>query len=708
MNIFFDVESAGLLGNTKLLQWSADGGPVQLLPLFQGWRGCGHTVSRLCGFLELVDRPDVTLIAFNAGFDLFHLYRLQHQLLGLPLESAQRPVLPLACRVLDLQVPAMLHSPLAPFAFQKSRSKSIARVRKIPAVALDILVPKVTEALQAFVPGELSVGIHRVAGAPHLRSVSWALEARISLKGLMKTYGIPTLALADVWPLPERGQEDLWLPYPNPAVHGPIEAQCDAVMRNPRADFWKYAELDILYLQVLYDKLGKPVPDHHSDCVHAVAYTRYYGFDLDAEVLQRTREHYAARVQAIEAALAGINLGSPKQRLEALRKLDPLMGSSAKKALQAATDMDRPCAPLAQTMLDYGPTVQRLRQVEKVAACVTGRAHPAFRVMGTRTGRMAGEAGLNWQGIGQAHGGLGIRAAVGAVAVGDWSQFEVALAAGIYPDAAMDEDLSRGNDAHCMTASLMHPEARKRGWDHDTLKELVARHDPVATRIRKASKAGTFGINYWAQAGKISEVFSLPLSEAQEALDNYYRRYKGFAAFRRAIESGAMTADTERWSRDSVARMTRSITDLTGFEMRWDFEAQVADVLWKLGGEGVRTGISGLVTRQIQKGPQTADNAIRSALLGAALAIQQAVARQMGNAAVQASGANINKILQARVWSRFRCPLMQIHDELVFARHPHFDLEGVHEEARKLEGEHRERVPHLFFDLQTTRTWSDK
>ncbi len=752
MNLFLDTESVGLVGNTKLIQYSVENGPVHLIPLYEGWQRDREIIGQLHPLMDLLDNPRTVLVAFNAAHDLFHLYRVKHQLIGKLLDSRERPVLPFACKVLDLYVPAVQHSPLAPFAFQKSKSKSIARVRRIPAVALDRVVPVISDHLQRAIPEglPLSVGIHQCAGQPHLKTVSWTIDARLSLKGLMKAYGLPTIQIESVWPLPEKGTEATWLPYPQEGVHGEVERQCEAVMRNPDAGFWRYAELDIWYLKVLYEKLGRPEPDHHSTCTHVVGYTRYYGFDLDQRTLQDTENFYADRVRAIEQRLAGIDLNSPKQRLEALRRVDPLIASSAKKVLQVAIATERPCAELAEAMMGYGPARQRLLQVQKVRQSKTGRAHPSLRVMGTRTGRMAGEAGLNWQGIGQAElvdlpveetekenaewdegvdegveqeyekeagqelnlverkAKVGIRQAIMAKAVGDWSQFEVALAAGIYPDAAMDEDLRLGNDMHCMTASLMHPAARKMGLTHDDLVRAVAAGDKQAIKMRKQSKAGSFGIQYWAAAPKLAEVFGISLPEAQDALDNYYKRYHGFAAFRKQIETSVLTADVESWDSQSVGRMAHSIEDITGYKMNWAFEADVANILWQLGGKGIRTGLTGTVLRTSQKGMQTVDGAIKSALLGGALAIQQAAARQMGNAKVQASGANINKILQARIWETARIPSLQIHDEEIFPAHPNYDYQKILAAKDEVEGTYKVQIPHLKFDIHETEVWADK
>lgn len=709
MKIYLDTESVGLCGPVKLIQYAIDDGPVHMIPLYKGWEQNDTSRLLLSSLWERLDRPDTTLVAYNASHDCFHLYRLFHKLKGYEYDSPERPVQPLRCKVLDLYVAATSTSPLAPFAYSKGASRSIAAVRRVPRCTADIVAARVEGVLRPLLPRVVELKRHtkEVKGQKDMVTLCWTLDGRMSLKNLMKVYGLKTLQLAEVWPLPPAGSEKPWLPYPDPAVHDPVELQCDTVMSDPDSAFWKYAELDIWFLKVLEEKLGYPQPNHHDDCTHVVAYTRYYGFKLDRDVLVRTKRAYAEKVQQAQAALKGINLGSPKQKLALLRQYDPLIASSSRKVIQVIAESDRPAAPIAQAMIDFTMYSQRLNQVDKVLECRTGRAHPTLRVMGTRTGRMAGEAGLNWQGIPQAKKGIGIRAAMQAAAVGDWSAFEVILGANIYKDEAMFYDIEHGIDPHCMTASLMQPKALKNGWSYEFIKERVEAKDPGMVAMRKATKSCNFGIQYLCAAPKLAEVLGVSLSEGEAAMGRYYARYKGFSEFRKQLERETLTADTEHWDRESVKRMARSVVDETGYEMRWDFEARVAEVLWQLGGTGIPTGKEGMVIRTKEKGRQTYDGAVRSALLGGALAIQQAVMRQRGNARVQATGANLTKMLMARIWNKYRMPCLNLHDELIFPGHTNFDYTRIQEEVALFTRDWS-RLRFLNFDMKETKVWADK
>ena len=649
-------------------------------------------------------------MAYNAAFDLFKLYQTFHKLEGYEYDSEERPVAPLSCNVLDLYVGAASRSPLAPFAYAKGANRAVAAVRRVPRSCADVVGERVEGTLRPLLPGVVELKRHtkEVKGQRDMVTLCWTLDGRMSLKNLMKVYGLKTLQLAEVWPLPPAGSEKPWLPYPDPAVHDPVELQCDTVMSDPDSAFWKYAELDIWFLKVLEEKLGYPQPTHHDDCTHIVAYTRYYGFKLDHDVLIRTRQEYQRKIKGAEEKLAGVNLGSPKQKLALLRQYDPLIASSSRKVIQVIAESDRPAAPIAQAMIDFTMYSQRLNQVEKVLECRTGRAHPTLRVMGTRTGRMAGEAGLNWQGIPQAKKGIGIRAAMQAAAVGDWSQFEVAIAAAAYPDSMIQFDLDHNIDAHTMNAVLMQPKAKAQGWTYEQMKELVDAHDPLASSLRKQTKPVTFGLQYFCQAQKVAEVLGVSLETGEEALRAYYERYQGFGEYKKRIENETQTADTEHWSRDSVKRMAREVTDMTGYRMRWDFEAKVAEALWQLGGTGIQTGKEGLCLRTKEKGKQTYDGAVKSALLGGAIAIQAAVCRQRGNALIQATGANLTKMLASTLWRRYRIPMLNVHDELVFPTHPNYRHNEAEETIAQFTNEWKPKIKSLHFDFHPTRVWADK
>jgi len=700
--LWLDVESIGLNGPLMRIQYAVDNGPIKFLDYPFNDQAENNKLYNLLAL------NDTLLVAYNAVFDTGFLYKWAHEYIhGLPLDSPERPVQPFACRVLDLQVPAMLHGPFAQFAFSKGKSRSVARVRRIPAKAAGVVEERVLKAIRAHVPKEfgINVGHHQVAGKPELVTLSFSVDGRASLKAHARFYGAPTLSLPDLWPLPPREIEKPWLPYYNMTDYQETFDAALPILRNTNNAMSCYCRLDLLFLQLLWEKLGRPEPDHHSDCVAAVAYTRYHGFKVNRDVLQRSEAYYAGRVIAAEQALTGIDLKSAPQRLAALRALDPLVGSSRRAVLEELAKSERPSAALATHMLDFGKYRQRLLQVQKVLECRTGRAHPSLRVMGTATGRMAGEAGLNWQGIAQAESGLGLRAALEVDCGGDFDALEVTIAAAAYGDAQLQADLDAGVDLHSMTGSLI-PAIKKAGVTYEQIRTGHRAKDKKYTEIRFTGKRCVFALTYGAEKHKLSEILSCGEPEAEQFQRNFFGRYAGMGRFRADAQKRFCTADTEGWQRASVGRMERKVVDLLGFERRFDFEAQVAEALWGLGSGGFRTGLHGSVVRQKEKGSQSIDNAVRSALLGGALAIQAAVMRQACNSPVQSTGAGLTKTLMARIWNRYRCPVLNIHDELCMG-----DADAATVQAEVVEpflAEFRALVPSLSIHMANMNVWSDK
>ena len=750
MKLYLDCESVGLMGPTKLVQFAIDDGPVQFIQLPRGWEADSKTRCRLAALIGYLDEPTTCFVAFNAAFDLFHIYRLAHRLHGLEYDSPERPVMPFKCKVLDLQIPAMLKSPLAPFAFNRGSGKSVALLRRIPVEAQEYVSELVCQRLKPLLPSsfKLNVSAHKVPKQPKLVTLGFNVDGRLSLKGLMQEYGIPTIKLAEVWPLPEKGSEKPWLPYPDPAVHDPIEAQCDMILRGPRdSGFYRYSELDILYLKVLYEKLGRPEPDYNSDNVHNIAYLRYYGFDLDKKELESAAGYYRERVERIEAKISGVNLRSSTERLALLKPHFPIIASTSKKVLATLAGDDSEGARLCRDILDYGPSRQRLLQIEKVRECRTGKAHPTLRVMGTATNRMAGEAGLNWQGIGavdevfedelpdyqndeqlneideemeelataaeERKVKVGLRNAILTPCVGDWSSFEVVIAATVYDDKQLQADLDAGVDLHSMASVASHPKVVAEGLTYDQFRAIYKdhshpRHHEI-DKIRKQMKAVVFGTFYFASAMKVAEVLGLADYEGQQVLDRFYNRYQGIGRYRKEIEARFITADTERWSKGCIEKMESHVTDLTGFERHWTFEKGVAEALWSLGNsKSIKTGLSGQVVRTQAKGPQSYDMAITSACLGSAIAIQAAVSRQAGNMKIQATGSSLTKKLASEIWNRLRVPTLSCHDELIVPHHPNYSWGSYSALVDRCVKEAHSIVPRVSFSYAPTTRWSDK
>ena len=231
---------------------------------------------------------------------------------------------------------------------------------------------------------------------------------------------------------------------------------------------------------------------------------------------------------------------------------------------------------------------------------------PDLRVMGTATNRMAGTSGLNWQGIGAVEEAedifdepledyaeenelpnelldawreneqaeihktkVGLRQAILTPMVGDWSNFEVRLAAKIYEDEQMLDDLKQGLDVHSMLTRVAHPSIKGKGITYEEFEKK--RHDDLfLANCRKEMKAVVFGSFYFCTAHSVANTLGIEEREAQQILEDIYSRYPGMKRFRSMIEEMFCTADKETWEERSVGKMKTELTDLTGFTRRWE------------------------------------------------------------------------------------------------------------------------------------------
>jgi phosphatidylserine/phosphatidylglycerophosphate/cardiolipin synthase-like enzyme len=70
--LWTDCETVGLCGNVKLIQFSVDDSPVQMIPLHSGWECDSFIRERLNQFFRILDSPETILVGFNIGYDYYH------------------------------------------------------------------------------------------------------------------------------------------------------------------------------------------------------------------------------------------------------------------------------------------------------------------------------------------------------------------------------------------------------------------------------------------------------------------------------------------------------------------------------------------------------------------------------------------------------------------------------------------------------------
>jgi DNA polymerase-1 len=114
----------------------------------------------------------------------------------------------------------------------------------------------------------------------------------------------------------------------------------------------------------------------------------------------------------------------------------------------------------------------------------------------------------------------------------DYSNLEMRIAAAIFGDQGMADDIKANRDIHGMTASMMF------GEDYDAIMEAKAAKHPTEQQkrlkgLRSAAKVIGFGINYGMGSVSLSVNLSTNLNrvvtgeEAQDYIDKYFKTRPG-------------------------------------------------------------------------------------------------------------------------------------------------------------------------------------
>ena len=179
--------------------------------------------------------------------------------------------------------------------------------------------------------------------------------------------------------------------------------------------------------------------------------------------------------------------------------------------------------PIVEHILQYR-SYQKLRATYvdglTEAADLTGRIHTEFRQTETRTGRIS-SVNPNLQNIPiRTELGANMRkffvAGDGNVLLdADYSQIELRVLASMSGDRRMAQSFIDGHDVHTETACEIFGLPR----------------DMITSEMRRRAKAINFGIVYGMGAYTLSQNIKVPVKEAQQYIDDYFRSYPDINRF---------------------------------------------------------------------------------------------------------------------------------------------------------------------------------
>ncbi len=337
-------------------------------------------------------------------------------------------------------------------------------------------------------------------------------------------------------------------------------------------------------LEELYFRIEEPLIKVLVDMEHA-------GINLDVDFLKQYSKELAQKMQQIEARiyeLAGqrFNIASPKQVGEILfEKLKIPYRWRKTRTGQYSTDEEKLSElakehEIARAILDYRQLAKlKSTYVDALPPLVnprTGRIHSSFNQTVAATGRLSSN-NPNLQNIPiRTEEGRQIRRAFiprddqHRLLSADYSQIELRLIAAISGDEAMLEDFRKGLDIHRATAARV----------------FDVPYDEVTPEQRRRAKTVNFSIIYGAGATNLSRQLDIKRSEAQQLIEQYFKKYPGLkdymdrmVAFAR--EHGYVTTllGRRRYLRDINSRNSLARSNAERMAINTPIQGTAADMI---------------------------------------------------------------------------------------------------------------------------------
>ena len=713
MKCYLDSETCGLHGVAVLLQYAWDDGPIELHDVWL--RPMGETME----LIEKVMEND--LIGFNLAFDHFHLCKLytmfgefgdynaipkDHVEALAKLEPQARfgPCLK-PKRALDL----MLHARKGPY--QSLMAREDVRIKKVPRILAQRLADELEQRIQMdgiyfarrkdkYAPKWMPYDIE---GEPNFQDV----VLRFAPKGDLKTLAKHALKIEDSVLLRYtdveidhklRPEEMGWAPFALAVGRpGRWKGAWPEVLKfhidhwQYRRDARKYAEDDVIYTRGLEKHFGSPEPgDDDSELACMVAAVRWHGFNVDLESMQKQK------VEALKKAA-----GVPTAPGAACKWIQQVMDDSSKKIMGKATDKvmltklatgdasgcdctfdddlknqdcplcnntrKGPWAERAGAVLTARKGLKEAELYDKIIAAA--RFHASFIVIGTLSSRMAGADGLNPQGINRATEvrRCFIFADPGFVLCGgDFDSFEVVLADAAYNDPALRRALQQGKSIHALFGAKLYPD--------QTYESIIKSKGSKVQDYYTIAKSSVFAMIYGGDDKTLVGKYQVDPAIAEKAYKEFLEDYPEVGKSRQKIFDAFCSMQQPRPGGPVVwHEPAEYIESLQGFRRYFTLENEICRALFTLGENPPQEWVDLKIKCVRREGrTQFVGGATRSALFGAAFAIQAAAMRAAANHVIQSSGATITKKVQRRVWDFQPCgvhPWMvvpcNIHDEVL-------------------------------------------
>ena len=718
--IYLDTETCGLMGPIVIIQYAHDDGPVTI---YEVWK---EPVRRTLQLME--QHCDNTICGFNLTFDwyqynkLFNLLRDQKNISRSPSieDMVSSYKVPPRRYCLKPREAIDLFLVARKTHWQSLMERDNIKIKKVPL----LLAQQLAETLKNRVDIE-PIYFTRSKDIYH-----WKTELCPDDPGFMDVV-LRFKASSALKALATQIFKISFDEYPLPKEWYPIERQSDPYYLDPyfgwqhviqrHIDYWhnskqgrSYAEIDVILLQRLYHHFGEPTAgDDDSVLACCVGAVRHRGYEINTTAMEKMREEKERILHSVP-----INYNSHVQVrnyiLEAATPLQQVVMSNTEKGtLEKVVEIFKgeKIAVRADTILDVRRAAKDIDLLDKLLS--TGRFHPDFKIIGTRSGRMAGGSGrkgsINPQGIRKTidfRSMFPLATPPDILSGGDFKSFEVVIADAVYRDKNLRKDLQSGKSFHAIFGESL--------FDLSYEDIMASKGSESDDYFR--SKTGTFGVFYGQQPKGLAKRLGVSEEKSQSAYEELVSRYPGIGKAREAISNSfcSMRQPGGIGSQVIWKDPAEYIESLLGFRRYYTLENKIVRVLFELAQNPPKyLEATGKVIRRTKE--QTPRGAMQSALYACAFQIQARNMRSAANHEIQATGAEITKHLQRRIWDHQPVGVrdwvvqpMNVHDEVMVV-HQEGKEESIKETAMSIVEMFKEVVPLIELDWSSNiKNWSEK
>lgn len=521
-----------------------------------------------------------------------------------------------------------------------------------------------------------------------------------------------------------------------------------------------YAANDVIYTRRLYkEAFGSPPEDVDSILSWMVAAVRWHGYNIDLPGIQRLKRlaleklgfdpsiakvYETRKVDKEAISKFSTTPMAPKQVKafvgESMSPTERLGFQNTKKTTLEAIATDElwqghPSAARAQLVLNARMSRKEIEVYEKLL--LARRFHASFKVGGALSNRMAGDSGLNPQGVKHqtyvrvafpladsspellaGNMGLSVTEVNGLIAKGevqltelsggDFKSFEVSLAAKEFNDPKLDAALKSGKKIHALFGMELFP--------GNTYEQICASEGKEPDLYDKGKK-GIFAMFYGGEAHTLITRLGVSQEAAEKAFIGIGKRFPGIKTFGDMIrndfsalaQAGGIGTKVE-WNDPK-----EFVESFLGFKRFFTLENDVMKVLFELAQKVPKEWRNLKIKVMRRDRMQTAAGAVSSSLYGAAFGIQSRNIRAAKNHKIQSPGAEITKATQANIWTlqpvgvhRWIVQPMNIHDEIMTPTAKGYESQ-VEAKAQETVSYFRKQVPLLAIDWMTgIANWGEK